>query len=307
MKISVCMCSFNGASFIREQIESILAQTVKPDEIVICDDGSTDGTAEFLSDLSKRSPVRILLAANPKRLGVVANFSQAISLAGGDRIFLSDQDDIWIEDKIEQTLPLLEKNGNGGPVLVHTDLEVVDRDLRLLHKSFIESSNLGYKNLRKQIFTQNFITGCTMAFNRELADLCLPIPKCAPMHDWWIAMVAATVGRVEFLPRRLVLYRQHGANEIGAKGYLTWSNVKKWITKEIFCISDKREMNRQIIGELISVSDKFAPQSAAAARRYLSILNKRGLSRAVRLMAEGYRKEGAVRNMLWFASNLAGR
>lgn len=223
MSISVAMTTYKGARYIEAQLESILAQTLPPDEIVICDDNSPDDTAAIIRRIAASSSVPIHLHVNPENLGVIQNFARAISLCTSDYIALSDQDDVWLPEKIaichaamqdaEATLP------PHTPVLLHTDLQLVDADLTPTHPSF-----LAYTGLKphiefplKRLMIQNYITGCTAYFNRALIQVALPIPPEAVIHDHWLALMAAATGTIKTLPQVTILYRQHGNNQIGAR------------------------------------------------------------------------------------------
>ncbi|MDF3822158.1 glycosyltransferase family 2 protein [Leptospira sp. 96542] len=200
--ISVCMASFNGANFIRPQIESILSQLLPEDELIISDDGSTDGTLEIVRDLND---ARVLLIEGPRR-GVVANFENAISHAKGDIVFLSDQDDIWLPGKVRAVQAALKDVD-----LVLTDCKVVDINLKIQQPSYfrlIDSRPGIWRNLHKT----NSYQGCCMAMRRSVLDVGLPFPPGIAMHDWWLGLIAECTGRVRFIEEPFVLYRRHGAN-----------------------------------------------------------------------------------------------
>lgn len=199
--ISVCMACFNGAKYIRPQIESILAQLSPRDELVISDDGSTDGTLEIIRGLAD---ARIRLVPGPRQ-GLVANFEHALRQAGGEIIFLSDQDDIWLPGKVSAVQVALENAD-----LVLTDCKVVDVDLQVQHSSYfrlIDSRPGVLRNLHK-----NSYQGCCMAMRRSVLKVALPFPSRIAMHDWWLGLIAECTGRVTFLAEPFVLYRRHGAN-----------------------------------------------------------------------------------------------
>ena len=202
-KISVCMTTFNGAAYIAKQIESVMSQLKESDELIIFDDLSSDNTVDIIS--SNFTDSRIVFKQNSVRLGVIHNFEQALKIATGDYIFLCDQDDIWLEHKVSQTIKALKDN-----ILTVSDCKVVDANLLEIHSSFfaIRKSASGIlRNLYK-----NSYLGCCMAFRRELLPYILPIPKSAPMHDMWIGLIAETIGKVSFIQEPLILYRRHGKN-----------------------------------------------------------------------------------------------
>jgi GT2 family glycosyltransferase len=229
--ISVALCSYNGAKYIREQLESIAGQSLKPKEIVVCDDGSTDGTVELVESFAHSSDVEVQVYKNERWLGVNANFSRAISLCRGNYIALSDQDDIWAEGKLELCLAEMVRQeravGPDRPCLVHSDLQVCDTDGRLLAGSFMHRQGLSHveSDPLKVLVVRGFVTGATVLLNRALMEAALPFPEEAVHHDWWLALVAAGAGIIGFVPRGLVYYRQHEGNVIGSKSYYSPGNI----------------------------------------------------------------------------------
>ena len=218
--ISVAMASCNGAAFLEEQLESIYAQTLKPDELVVTDDCSTDGTCEILQRYSVSHGLKFHV--NPARLGPLGNFAKAISLCSGDFIALSDQDDKWLPNKLEilcAELARLERlYGKETPLLAYSDLFVVDRDLKPLANSlWSQGGGNPRRNSLNRLLSRNVVCGCSSMMNASLRDLALPFPENAQMHDAWLGLVAAAFGRLSYLPQRLLLYRQHGDNAVGAR------------------------------------------------------------------------------------------
>jgi glycosyltransferase involved in cell wall biosynthesis len=215
------MCTYNGAAFLDAQLESIATQGLAPDELVVCDDGSTDGTLGILDAFSKASPFAVRIHASERRLGYVKNFEKAISLCAGEIVALADQDDVWDPDKVRASAQVLEDRPEVG--LVCTDAEIVDRDLNPLGLRMAASLGFGSadqalvasgKALQVLVRT-NFVTGATMAFRASFVPDIVPIPECW-IHDGWIALVLALRSQVAFIDRPLVRYRQHGANQVGA-------------------------------------------------------------------------------------------
>lgn len=224
MKISVAMCTYNGAEFLPAQLESIFAQTRTPDEIVICDDGSTDETLQILTKVAAESPVPISLKSNQQNLGSVKNFEQAISLCNGDVIALCDQDDVWRRDKLELMEHAFGKTPKPG--LVFSDAEIVDENLKSLNRRMWTQVGFGRRKRRllrtgralEVLITGWTVTGATMAFRSEFLKLCLPIPDdIAMIHDGWIALSIAAVADVVPIEQPLIKYRQHRRQQIGAR------------------------------------------------------------------------------------------
>ena len=213
------MCTYNGAEFLPAQLESIAAQSRRPDEIVVCDDGSTDDTVSVI----KRSPLPITLHTNEKNLGTGKNFEKAINLCTGDVIALSDQDDVWREDKLQKIETAFEQNLSVG--LVFSDAEIVDEKLNPLNRRMWEE--VGFDAHKRKLITQGraldvlitgwIVTGATLAFRSKYKKLTLPIPTNIQMiHDGWIALTTASVADVIAIDEPLIKYRQHERQQIGA-------------------------------------------------------------------------------------------
>ena len=201
--ISVCMATYNGEKYLREQVDSILAQLDSDDELIVSDDGSTDSTIEILK--SYGDP-RIKIFNNSTDHGVNGNFENALRHASGEYIFLSDQDDVWLPGKAQACVEAL----NDCACIVH-DAIVVDGKLNATAPSFFAERKSGpgfWKNLYK-----NSYLGCCMAFRREVLEHALPYPKSLPIfQEGWIAMLAELNGTVKFIPFKGILFRRHDSN-----------------------------------------------------------------------------------------------
>ncbi len=220
MTISVAMCTYNGSAYLQEQLDSIAAQTRLPDEMVICDDCSNDGTAAILEAFAGNAPFPVHLHRNESNLGSTANFDQAIRLCQGDLIALSDQDDVWQPEKLRR---LTEPFADLKVGLVFSNAEVVDDDLNPLGMKLWDvyfPPKLQRQMQQGQGFEvqmrQNVVTGATMVFRADLRGLIQPIPSDVHLiHDGWIALVAAAVSRIVFVPECLILYRKHSSQQVG--------------------------------------------------------------------------------------------
>lgn len=199
--ISVCVATYNGTRHVLAQLQSVLPQLAADDEVIVSDDGSTDATREVVQGIGDP---RIFLSDGP-RAGVVRNFEHALQRARGDVIFLCDQDDIWLPDKVQRVIRALREAD-----LVVTDCRVVDDTLKELHPSFFRLNGSRAGMLRN--LAKNGYLGCCMAMRRRVLENALPFPKGIAMHDWWIGLVAERTGRVCFLDETLSLYRRHGGN-----------------------------------------------------------------------------------------------
>lgn len=213
VSISVALTTYNGSLYIEEQLNSILKQSLKPAEVIVCDDGSNDGTIEILQRYAATGAIQLYI--NKKQLGVIENFKKAVALcAPGNYIALADQDDVWEFNKLRIQAETLKSIDVGEkPALVYSDLKLVDDKLMLISPSFMANLNIRpEKESLKSLLFGNFITGCTIMLNPAMRLHFLRIPSDAHMHDAWLAMVAFTLGDHAYIPLQLIQYRQHGHN-----------------------------------------------------------------------------------------------
>lgn len=228
----ITLATLNGAPFLADQIESLQNQSWADWTLLVRDDGSIDetrGIAARYADSDSRIEV---LERTPVALAgsAVRNFSLLFSEAyerGAYYVFSCDQDDVWHSSKLSIMLEQIRKaEGDGAtPVLVHHDLSVVDDRLAPVADSYWQLSRIrpGDEKRPQRLYSRNEVTGCAMGCNRALLEAALPIPEQAVMHDWWMALVAAHFGKLRCLSERLVNYRQHDANVIGARSF--WSGL----------------------------------------------------------------------------------
>jgi glycosyltransferase involved in cell wall biosynthesis len=208
-KVSVCLASYNGEKFIHEQIESILSDLGQSDELIICDDGSTDRTCSIIQSFND---ARITLIHNKKNLGYARNFEKLISLTTGDYIFLADQDNIWLKGKVQKVLSVFEED-NSIRLVCH-NLQPVDTSGNDF-KMNIPLCRGGKRNsfiLLVRHFIKAQLYGCTFCLNRRGVNDLLPFPSSAYAHDHWIIVWAAVNGHIFFLEEALIKYRRHDAN-----------------------------------------------------------------------------------------------
>lgn len=220
-RVSVAMATCDGERFVLEQLESIASQSRPPDEVIICDDASGDDTFARVETFASRAPFEVVASRNPRRLGITANFERAISACTGDIIFLADQDDVWLPEKIATLEPMLIEHPQVGAVF--SDGEVVDADGYPLGYSLWGSLGFSPAEQRRvregravDVFLRHVVAaGTTMAFRSSLRDLALPFPMLRSCHDAFIAFIAAATSRVEIVPEPLIRYRLHATNQIG--------------------------------------------------------------------------------------------
>jgi glycosyltransferase involved in cell wall biosynthesis len=224
--ITVVMATFNGAKYIAAQIDSIIAQTLAPNEIIICDDASTDETISILQKYQEQGLIQ--LHQNPVNIGIVANFKKAVSLAKeGNEIAFADQDDVWMNDKLEilsAAMAAIAKNHQ--PSLVYSDLKLVDKELNLINPSFWQELNhQHHQHCFATLLYGNFVTGCTVLIDPNMRPYFLSMPEENILHDVWMAFIAFGFGNVRAISKPLVMYRQHEKNENYREGF---AKKTKW-------------------------------------------------------------------------------
>lgn len=227
MKLSIAMCTYNGATYLPEQLSSIAAQTRRPDELVVCDDGSTDGTPDVVRAFAAQVPFPVRVHVNAGNLGSTLNFERAIELCTGDLIALADQDDWWHPDKLRRLEEALLHRGDAG--LVFSDGEIVDEHLRPLGLRLWQVAGFGEAEQKlfaegealKVLISYNVVTGAAMAFRAEFRKFVLPIPAdlmqngIRVLHDGWIALIISALADIIFVPDPLFKYRQHSRQQRG--------------------------------------------------------------------------------------------
>lgn len=230
MKISVALCTYNGEKFIAEQLNSILNQTVSVNEIIVCDDGSTDDTVNIVNSLLSKAPVVYHIEKNEKSLGVANNFLKALKLATGDYVFTCDQDDVWHKDKVKTFL--CEINATKKD-LYFSDGILVDAEGVPMGNTLWEAYNIKYDNIIrapiiKTLVRQSLATGAATVVSKNLINQINAIPANW-LHDEWFAVVAALNNSAQPINRTTFNYRQHGKNVVGAEKQTVFQRFKVWL------------------------------------------------------------------------------
>jgi glycosyltransferase involved in cell wall biosynthesis len=223
--VEILMATYNGQPYVGRQIESIIAQRYPYWRLVIHDDGSSDGTQDILETYRSQYPDRIVVLSDPSQFGSARdNFGYLMSKASLDYVMFCDQDDVWLDTKIADTLQAMQEAerscGTLTPLAVFTDLTVVDDQLKVIAPSL-----WSFQRIRPEqadslstLAVRNCVTGCTMMMNRAGLQAALPVGAVAVMHDWWCALsILAAGGRVVPVRQATMLYRQHGGNVVGAR------------------------------------------------------------------------------------------
>jgi glycosyltransferase involved in cell wall biosynthesis len=222
--ISVVMATLDGLRYLPVQLESVLRQLGPEDELVVSDNGSTDGTLAFLEKAAAKDK-RMLLLVFGSRRGVVANYENALRHAHGDVLLLCDQDDIWLPGRVDFFRTWFVEHPR--TLLLQTDAELVDAEGRRTDESFFYLRRSG-PGLMKN-FVKNGFQGCSLGFRRTLLDVALPFPTRLPMHDMWLGLLAEAAGtlRTAFSPKVLTRHRRHGGNSSSLE-HAAWSRVVIW-------------------------------------------------------------------------------
>ncbi len=208
-KISVALAAYKGEDFIREQLSSIISQLSPQDEVIVSDDFPQGKTREVVMSFAEND-TRVKYIEGPAK-GVIRNFENAVKACTGKYIFLADQDDMWLPDKVEAVCEAL----SAGADLVLHNAMVTDRDMKIQDTSFFKSHGTKKGYLTNLI--RNSYMGCCMAFRRELCEKIMPFPENIPMHDQWIGLLAEKTGKVSLIEKPLILYRRHGGNVTGGQ------------------------------------------------------------------------------------------
>lgn len=229
------MATYNGEKYLAEQLDSIINQTYHNWNLLIRDDNSTDRTLEIIQDYQKKDNRIKLLKDNKGNLGIVKNFEELLKNSESEFIMFSDQDDIWIENKLDMYLKMIEKIKNKG-FMIHSDAILFDKNKsNILKDTFISKKaiNKGLEN----VFFNYFVQGATILISKEIKNFILPFPKEVYLHDRYIHLISELFFERIFVNKALIYYRQHGDNQIGAK-----NTIRELLSKRYF---DERD--RQLI------------------------------------------------------------
>ena len=234
-KIDILMATYNGEKYLAEQLDSIINQTYHNWNLLIRDDNSTDRTLEIIQDYQKKDNRIKLLKDNKGNLGIVKNFEELLKNSESEFIMFSDQDDIWVENKLDMYLKMIEKIKNKG-FMIHSDAILFDKNKsNILKDTFISKKaiNRGLEN----VFFNYFVQGATILISKEIKNFILPFPKEVYLHDRYIHLISELFFERIFVNKALIYYRQHGDNQIGAK-----NTIRELLSKRYF---DERD--RQLI------------------------------------------------------------
>jgi glycosyltransferase involved in cell wall biosynthesis len=229
----ILLGTYEGAAYLPELLASIQAQSQRDWTLWVRDDASRDGSLEIVRQAAAADARIVVVESDGGRLGPGGNYGALLERAygaGAQYFFFADQDDVWLPEKLGKQMEVLarEEGGRAGPRLVYSDMLLVDERLRPLASSFLAASRLRYGEGRPlaTLLGRNFVPGCACGFNRPVAELALPIPSQAASPDWWVALCAAAIGWISYLPAATVRYRRHRGTVSGPSAF--WSGLNPW-------------------------------------------------------------------------------
>ncbi|WP_438467772.1 glycosyltransferase family 2 protein [Streptococcus pluranimalium] len=277
MKVNIVMSTYNGEKYLADQIKSIQSQTFEDWQLLIRDDGSSDNTVSLIRDMAKKDDrIHFINDGQNENYGVIKSFYHLVKYDSADYYFFSDQDDVWLPEKIEVTLKRAQSETSAKPLLVYTDLKVVNEDLEVLQESMIKSQSHHANTELVQELTENTVTGGTMMINKALADKWQVYDNLL-MHDWYLALLAASLGKLVYIDQATQLYRQHDANVLGAR---TWSKrAKNWlkpntlISKYWWLIKSSQNQAEKLLAQEMSES------STQMVKAYVHLMDKNWMDR----------------------------
>ena len=293
MKISIALCTYNGERFLDEQLASIAGQTRQPDELVICDDCSTDNTSLILERFEKTAAFPVRIVRNQNNLGVIANFRQAIALCKYDMTALADQDDVWLPDKLKNAEQILLSTKEPQKTLYCTRLHYVDATLAPLEFSSIPADT-HFSNA----VVENSATGCSVVFGDEIKHRFLQAQSNAMvMHDWWLYLVATAFGNVIYDPRPGLLYRQHFSNVAGwqPRSKKLWHRYKSLRQRLKAGTSGMDSLNQA--ARFIDSYKDATPDNVELVRHLVKLRNQNILKRFFYALKPGVRRNNFAENV----------
>lgn len=307
----ILLSTYNGAKYLSEQLDSIIGQTFKNWHLIVRDDASSDNTVDLLrSYQAKESRIRLISNVKGQNTGALVSYSTllkyAIDNTDAEYFMFCDQDDVWFTDKIEISLKAIKDIENSTtnqeyriPILIFTDKKVSDENLNMLSDSFFKYQKLNPNKMGlNSLIVQNIPSGCTMLFNRALANKASPIPEEAYMHDHWISLVASAFGKFKYLNSPSMLYRQHSKNVFGAKETTFWYFLNKLNFTEIRNLKKIiQQYTNQSMVFYQTYRDVLTYEQLEMLKDFSTFYNKNWLQRRVILIKHRITKHGFFRNL----------
>ncbi len=306
--VDILLATYNGEKYLREQIDSLLGQTYRDIRVVIRDDGSKDQTLTIIQEYIDRYPEKVKLIKDQKKGGSSAkNFFLLCSYAESEYAMFCDQDDFWLPTKVETTLKTMvdeeKRTGADKPILIFSEYNVVDQDLKMIPVKESHNQVAGYKLTLSNLLVQNYVTGCLAMVNRALYTRMGEYKETIQMHDWWAALIAVSMGSLIHIPEKTMLYRQHGNNVVGAVDVKSfsyrWNRIMDPKTKE-----SKKVYRNQAQTFLARYGEDLDEEKRKVLTDFLNIYRSpRKIVRVYRMLKGGYVKSDLVRilGQIWFA------
>ena len=292
--VEILLSTYNGSDYLDAQLKSIIEQSHIDWSLLIRDDGSRDDTGDIIALWRERRPemIRRLDEHSNENLGAVRSFSRLLEHSTAPYVMFADQDDVWLPDKVRLTLEAMRgqerRSGAKRPVLVHTDLTVVDEDLRPLNGSLWKQQGVVQRRNPSlpRIMVENCAWGCTMMLNRPLVTAVGSIPPTAVFHDWWITLVGSAFGDIAPVRRQTLFYRRHGRNESGISDIreVSRSGLADWHVARRRLAELLEESRPRVLAFLDRYRERLAPDQIAAATAFLHLPKRRFLQKRVDIL-----------------------
>ena len=253
MKVNIVLSTYNGARFLAEQLESIQKQTFTDWQLLIRDDGSTDITPQIIAEFVKADPrIHFINEHDRQNFGVIKNFFTLVKYEKADYYFFSDQDDVWLPDKMATMLDEVIHHDKSQPLMIYMDLSVVDQDLNVTHPSMICSQSHHANTTLLAELTENTVTGGVAMINHALAEKWEDTDDVI-MHDWYLALLATATGKLVYIDKPGELYRQHDNNVLGARTFrkrlAKWLNPLQALEKYWWLITTSQRQAELLLGQ----------------------------------------------------------
>ncbi|HBV83391.1 MAG TPA: hypothetical protein DEB74_11510 [Lachnospiraceae bacterium] len=303
--VNIIMCTYNGAKYIKEQLQSIVDNTAKDWKLFVFDDQSTDNTLEIIDRFEKKYPDKIIVKVNKIKKGAIVNFLSSIydiglKMKDNDFIMPCDQDDVWNTNKIQKTKKgmneLISVYGNNMPLLVCTDVTVVDDRMNTINDSFRRMNHYSIKKLDfSHLIMENKVQGCTTMINKSMALMLNRMPARVVMHDGWMGLIASAFGKIKYIDEPTMKYRQHEGNAQGSLEY------KEDVKSKFANLGGQRQIVMNTTGqiaEFVEIYGQKLPQSIlAAAKAFATLQQQNFFVRRYHLIKYHMWKSGILRNM----------
>jgi glycosyltransferase involved in cell wall biosynthesis len=304
-QVDILLGTYNGEKYLPQLLESIERQSYCNWKLIVRDDCSKDATIQIILSFQQKYPEKVQIIHNEgENLGACKNFLKLLEFSTNDYIFFCDQDDYWLPNKIEKMLTYaleIEAKFLDIPFLIHHNLVVVDENLNKISDSFWDYQYIkpDFCNTLPRLLVTNSVTGCATIINKNLREIIIPVPDGVIMHDWWIAIVASVFGKLFWIPDRLILYRQHGKNDVGAKAWNLSYIIKKALTfydREAL-LKGFRDTIKQAEIFYKRYDTKLNEEQKKILLTYMHLIDDNFLKRRINILRYGFLRTGLIRNI----------